>query len=270
MEIAADALNPAGELRFSLSGRTLTFRGEIGPEFFNQLKQYDFTLLEIESVGGLLAPAEAAGRYLRRMNKDVRVKDTCLSACVLVLAGGVHRDASNDSKVGVHRFSSPLQSEFDLEIGQQKSSELIRFLEEMGVSSDLFHAMAAVPSDEMRYLPRSDMEKWRLLTGPRQSQPPVRSDPLPPAAPSNPIVSFDLREDLDLPGGDFAVMKDVTIDSCASSCRTQSQCTAYTYNAPVRWCFLKDRVGTPMAFKGATTGFKTQSLVTQPRLTASP
>jgi hypothetical protein len=111
----------------------------------------------------------------------VKASGSCLSACVLVLAGGGSRDASPNARVGVHRFRGDQATDKDIEIAQKKSSELINYLSDMGVSIELFHAASAVPSDEMRYLTRSDMQKWNLITGPRvqpnheQSQSPLPS-----------------------------------------------------------------------------------------------
>ncbi|WP_099516047.1 PAN/Apple domain-containing protein [Microvirga ossetica] len=46
------------------------------------------------------------------------------------------------------------------------------------------------------------------------------------------------------------------MELCASLCRSESQCRAYTYNKTARWCFLKDRVGEAQRFIGAFSGMK--------------
>jgi hypothetical protein len=180
--VAPNAQNPfVPPLQTSLSGRVLTVRGPIEANFAQTLSRFDFDALEIDSVGGLLDEAMKAGRRLRAQGKDVKASGSCLSACVLVLAGGGSRDASPNARVGVHRFRGDQATDKDIEIAQKKSSELINYLSDMGVSIELFHAASAVPSDEMRYLTRSDMQKWNLITGPRvqpnheQSQSPLPS-----------------------------------------------------------------------------------------------
>ncbi|WP_160310406.1 hypothetical protein [Microvirga vignae] len=173
-------------LRTSLSNRVLTVRGPIEANFTQTISQFDFDVLEIDSIGGLLDEAMKAGRRLRAQAKDVKASGSCLSACVLILAGGVSRDALPDARVGVHRFRGDQATDKDLEIAQQKSSELISYLSDMGISVELFHAASAVPSDDMRYLTRSDMQKWSLITGPRVQPNPEQPQTLPPS-PTEPV-----------------------------------------------------------------------------------
>lgn len=176
-------------LQTSLSGRVLTVKGPIEANFTQIVSRFDFDVLEIDSIGGLLDEAMKAGRRLRIQGKDVKASGSCLSACVLVLAGGVSRDAMPNARVGVHRFRGDQATDKDIEIAQQKSSELISYLSEMGVSIELFHAASAVPSDEMKYLARSDMQKWNLITGPRASPNQVETQPtLPSPTEQTPVV----------------------------------------------------------------------------------
>lgn len=172
---------PPEKLQTSFSNRVLSVSGSIGVDFTDTIIRFDFDVLEIRSGGGLIVEALKAGRELRKRGKDVRVNETCLSACVLVLAGGQHREASTSARVGVHRFKGAQASEKDIEIGQALSSAITSYLAEMGISIDLFHAMAAVPSETIKYLPRNDMEKWQLLTDARTIMLPP--DPAPEPAP---------------------------------------------------------------------------------------
>ncbi|MEP7240457.1 MAG: MG2 domain-containing protein [Devosia sp.] len=60
--------------------------------------------------------------------------------------------------------------------------------------------------------------------------------------------------DTDLPGFDYSIEKGVTLKACDADCVSDNLCRAYTYNTKTKWCFLKGGVGTPAAFKGATSG----------------
>ncbi len=66
--------------------------------------------------------------------------------------------------------------------------------------------------------------------------------------------SISLLPGTDLPGSDYAVEKNVTIEACESACLEDGICRAFTYNESARWCFLKGRVGERTAFEGATSG----------------
>ena len=70
-----------------------------------------------------------SGDWIRTMGKSVEVKDECLSACVLVLAGGINRSAATEARIGVHRFFSRSEdaTRNNMEIGEQVSSKMIQF-----------------------------------------------------------------------------------------------------------------------------------------------
>lgn len=63
-----------------------------------------------------------------------------------------------------------------------------------------------------------------------------------------------ILEDTDLPGGDYAIERDVSLDDCRRACLIDDRCAAFTYNASARWCFLKETVGTPTPFADAISG----------------
>jgi hypothetical protein len=88
---------------------------------------------------------------------------------------------------------------------------------------------------------------------PPVSQPQSPAPALPQPQPQQEFVSAD---EFDIPGGDYRVEKEVSVEHCASLCRSETQCRAYTYNKTARWCFLKDRVGEAQRFIGALSGMK--------------
>src|SRR5690242_16791453 len=58
----------------------------------------------------------------------------------------------------------------------------------------------------------------------------------------------------DLPGFDYSVIKDTTVDACSQACSDDRICRAFTFNEKAKWCFLKGDAGPETAFEGATSG----------------
>jgi uncharacterized protein YfaS (alpha-2-macroglobulin family) len=63
-----------------------------------------------------------------------------------------------------------------------------------------------------------------------------------------------LSQDADYFGGDYDILKDVTIDACQAACLDDGQCQAFTYNVSAGWCFLKSSVGELRSVAGAISG----------------
>lgn len=58
----------------------------------------------------------------------------------------------------------------------------------------------------------------------------------------------------DLPGFDYTILQDTTLDACTAACAGDNICRAFTYNERSNWCFLKGAVGEETQFSGATSG----------------
>ena len=69
----------------------------------------------------------------------------------------------------------------------------------------------------------------------------------------------------DLPGGDYSVVKGITLNACETACSGDNLCHAFTFNQKAGWCFLKSVAGTPAPFVGATSG-KVDSMGLDPGL----
>ncbi|MSQ53481.1 MAG: hypothetical protein EXR28_16560 [Betaproteobacteria bacterium] len=123
-------------------------------------------IIVLDSIGGDGRAAIAMGRMARDNNAHIFVKGTCRSACVLLFAGGVYRDARAFA-IGIHRGrvtrAVPGMGEVDIQPStDSQARELLDFaereareyLQEMGVPR-LFSAMQTVPSTQIRLL-RSD------------------------------------------------------------------------------------------------------------------
>jgi hypothetical protein len=102
----------------------------------------------------------------------------CYSACTLAYLGGRYRYWTEGSTFGVHRFSSTEHSKDDLDTAQIISSDIVRYIERMGVSSALFDRMSDASPDTINDLSVSEMralhvisdaaekESWELKTVP--------------------------------------------------------------------------------------------------------
>ncbi|HEY0920575.1 alpha-2-macroglobulin family protein, partial [Devosia sp.] len=66
--------------------------------------------------------------------------------------------------------------------------------------------------------------------------------------------SVTLLPGIDLPGHDYAVSKDTTLDACRAACEADRACRAFTFNQQAAWCFLKGDAGPETPFAGATSG----------------
>jgi alpha-2-macroglobulin len=58
----------------------------------------------------------------------------------------------------------------------------------------------------------------------------------------------------DLPGFDYGVVKNTTLDACSQACSDDRTCRAFTFNEKAKWCFLKGDAGPQTEFAGATSG----------------
>lgn len=66
--------------------------------------------------------------------------------------------------------------------------------------------------------------------------------------------AISLLPGTDLPGFDYGVIKNTTLDACSAACADDRICRAFTFNEKAKWCFLKGAAGTETAFAGATSG----------------
>ncbi len=241
------------EPKITAAGPVLRYEGEIEDSFAERLQQHQFEILEITSPGGVIAAAMDAGLWLREQNKAVRAVGECLSACVLTLAGGGLRTADEQTHIGVHRFYQ-LTEDDPFRAGQnaqQLSSAIIQYLEQMGINSQLFHRMSAVPSNEMEIISHDELREWQLLS----------------PDPSLVADQFVTAAGLDAIGYDLVGMpvRGVSIEVCLNQCRGQPQCAALTYNASASACFLKSDVRDLLEDARATTIYR-KALQAQIRL----
>jgi hypothetical protein len=133
----------------------------------------------LNSEGGLLLPAYNMAMMLRVLNASTMVpaKAYCVSACMVVLAGGAERMVTTDSYLGVHSAS----------LGTSESSEgtlvMIRFMKELGVPANVLGLIAATENADITWLKASDGRGW-LTSVPLRDTPPTPELPPQPYPPS--------------------------------------------------------------------------------------
>ena len=237
-----------------LIGSVLFYNGAIGADFLQQLSNYEFTTLNIDSPGGLVDEALKSGRWLRINNKGVQTQKQCFSACVFVLAGGTTRQALGNPEIGVHRFkSSALPTDNDLEIGQQKSADISQYFQEMGVKNDLWLAMARTPAQDILIMTHKELVDWNLLS-PDVNE--FGDDSK--TVPENSTEKLYNLIGYDAPGGDMVGMpiRGITNDSCEARCRNDQKCLVATYNIKAKACFLKLELVGVQKFPEAETYYR--------------
>jgi hypothetical protein len=126
-------------------------------------------LVELESPGGSLSSAMAIGGLIRegRFDTGVVARGKCYSACVLILAAGVHRTVTS-GKVGVHRpyydrglYTPGVPAREDAGYGPVTDG-IHEYLASMGVRDALMDAMMKVPSKFMRHLTSREVVTYGL------------------------------------------------------------------------------------------------------------
>lgn len=124
--------------------------------------------ITLNSPGGVVDAAIAAGRTIRQMRAKVKVPASghCLSACVFLLAGGASRIVSVTGEVGIHRPYTPQIGELNIQQAQQDyratQDKAKEFLRDMNLSDRLYDAMVQVPSEQMRILNFDELEYFGL------------------------------------------------------------------------------------------------------------
>jgi hypothetical protein len=151
----------------------LTITGPIDsrtlPDFVRLAKRIpDWGLVALNSQGGDVVAALAIGRVVRARNFETDVFDTgvCASACVFILAAGVDRSAYG--RIGIHRphyddayFAGLGPAEAHAKYDQLEAAAR-EYLREMGMPDELYFEMMRIPSDQIVWLPPSDIHNLGL------------------------------------------------------------------------------------------------------------
>jgi hypothetical protein len=133
----------------------------------------------LDSPGGSVADALAIGRLIRarKFATEVEAGKYCASSCPLVLAGGIERRAGERAIIGVHQIAAIKSAangppRDDMSIAQNISARCQRYLDDMGVSLQVWvHAMET-PHDKLFVFKPDELKSLALVT---TSPSPVKS-----------------------------------------------------------------------------------------------
>ncbi len=121
--------------------------------------------LLIHSPGGLVGEAMEIGRLIRANGVEVFLprETSCVSACVLILAGGKNRII--DGQVGIDhpyflRAAGPMD---DVPALLTETKQGMRnYFHSMGVAEDLADAMFSLPNGIVRFLGQDELSQYQL------------------------------------------------------------------------------------------------------------
>lgn len=135
--------------------------------FYRLVRNSNPSVVVFNSPGGNLAKAMELGRAIRKSGLNtvqIRAAD-CSSACSLAFLGGVKRSAMPGS-IGVHKSSyhgpTPLSTDEAISSIQQVTAEVITYIVEMGADPALLQLALKYESDDIQYLSKSEMERYRV------------------------------------------------------------------------------------------------------------
>jgi len=134
---------------------------------FDQAKGSGSLLLMLDSEGGDIAAAIEIGRLIRRWPGSsvlVSLNSKCFSACVFLLAGGLHRTVHG--KVGIHRpfGAGPKTGSYESTQKEFRALEQSakRFLQDVNIPVSLFDEMMSVPPQKLRLLTEDELARYGI------------------------------------------------------------------------------------------------------------
>lgn len=137
------------------------------PSWFKSDPDESSFTVELDSQGGDVVAALEIGRLFRkaRVTTVVGVDDKCLSSCVFLLAGAVHR-LFFGGPIGIHRPYSDDTGPTSFEALQSRTTQLgrvvSRFLKEMNIPNTLYEAMTRVAPEQIKILDRDELDLYGL------------------------------------------------------------------------------------------------------------
>lgn len=148
-------------------------------EFAAVVRASNASIVGFSSPGGNVFKAMELGRLIRafRLTTLQPRGPDCSSACALAFMGGVSRFAEPGA-IGVHKSSFgpevSISAADAVSAVQQLTADVISYMIEMGTDPALLQLSLQYERDDIRYLSRSEMERYRVTTTESQdSQPPV-------------------------------------------------------------------------------------------------
>ena len=126
--------------------------------------------IALHSPGGVVVDALRMGTIVRdRGLNTVMFSDAaCVSACPLILFGGVERHIARDAWIGLHQASVRETTYLPFQIAisdiQSLQGEVLRHTEAMGVDPAVHVHALATPPEDIYYLVAEELERYRVAT----------------------------------------------------------------------------------------------------------
>lgn len=162
----------AGELssgdKFVVISGDFEYDQDLAP-FVQFIRNENPTFIVFNSAGGNPSKAMEMGHLIRTLGLGTFQPKfaECASACALAFLGGIARFAEPGA-IGVHKTSfadtSRLSVEDAVSAIQHMTAETIAYITEMGADPALLQLSLQYDSDDIRYLSKSEMEKFRVTT----------------------------------------------------------------------------------------------------------
>jgi len=126
------------------------------------------TTIMLQSDGGDVYAAIEIGRYVRALRLATMASNSCVSACVFILAGGVHRFTDpNRAIIGIHRPFSTDTNATNLagaDARYKRLDSLVRsYFKEMNISGTLADVMLRTPPQDVVFLTWDQGEQYGLI-----------------------------------------------------------------------------------------------------------
>jgi hypothetical protein len=159
-------------------------------EFAASVRLHNPTAVIFNSPGGNIFKAIEFGRLVRSLKLNtVQIRGLeCSSACALAFLGGVSRNAEPGS-IGVHKSSfadtAGMSINEAVSAVQETTAQVVTYMVQMGVDPSLLELSLSYESDDMRYLSKSEMEHYKVVTTGAQRELTTNMASS-PAAPSSP------------------------------------------------------------------------------------
>lgn len=152
-----------------ISGQIVSGDAKKVAVFLSGMNRYDegrqIRRMLIHSPGGLIGEAMEIGRMLRANGVEVFIPRvaSCVSACVLILAGGKHRTIAGRVGIDNPHFIRAAGPGDDVPALLAESRQIMRdYFLTMGVAGDLADAMFSVPDGAVRFLSQDELLHYRL------------------------------------------------------------------------------------------------------------
>jgi hypothetical protein len=198
------ASDPGDEISFILVEGDFEYEDNL-LEFISLVRRHNPSIVTFNSSGGNIVKSIELGRLIRLygLNTFQMRGLECSSACSIAFMGGVKRHAEAGS-IGVHQSSyggtQGLSAEQAVSNIQAITAEVMSYMIEMGIDPALLHLSLSYDSNDIRYLSRSEMEKFKVINlNMRNETADIRHQSTPPVRPTPRHDTYGYQPDLSIP-----------------------------------------------------------------------